>query len=97
MKKQPTTSGSEWLFHSMSAFNGSGFADKTSPQNYVESYLFYNAWKKRPHAVELCKKFEVEALTFAEKLCEARPAGKFTSQKKLQEFEAFKNRTSLLI
>lgn len=96
-KRTPATSGSEWLYHSMNAFNGSGYADKSSPEKYIESYIYYNAWKKRGEAIELVKRFRVEANTFAEKLVGAREAGHEPSKKNIEKFEAFKDRAGLLL
>lgn len=32
-----TTSGIEWLAHSMASFNGSGYADKQSPEHKAQA------------------------------------------------------------
>lgn len=80
----------------MNAFNGSGYADKSSPEAYIESYKYYNAWKNRKDALETLLKHPIEALTFAEKLMDARDAGHQPSQKNIERFNAFKQRASLL-
>lgn len=95
-KRKPATTGSEWLYHSMNAFNGSGYADKSSPQAFVESYQYYKAWRREATAVSILKSFPIEAMSFAEHLVDAREPGITPSQKRLAQFEAFKSRASLL-
>ena len=70
-KRQPKTEGLEWLFYSMSAFNGSGYANKDTAQDYYESYKMYKRWRKKLDAVRLAEVYEVEALTFSEKMLES--------------------------
>lgn len=96
-KRTPATTGSEWLYHSMNAFNGSGYADKSSPKAYVDSYTYYKAWRREKEAVRLVKSYSVEALTFAEHLVNARDASVTPSQKNLDQFKAFKSRAELLL
>lgn len=46
-KRKPTTTGLVFLFHSMNSFNGTKYADKSSPEEFVTSYIKYNQKKKR--------------------------------------------------
>ena len=95
-KRSPKIQGTEWLYLSMASFNGSGYADKSSPEHYYQSYVLYSAWKNRPNAVRLAKLYELEALSFSEKLCVAADPGHTPSEKNINNFAAFCNRVSLL-
>jgi len=96
-KRIPKTSGTEWLYLSMASFNGSGYADKSSPENYYESYLHYKAWRREKDAVRAAKQFKAEGLAFAEHLVKAREAGHIPSEKRLKSFQAFRERMGLLL
>lgn len=87
--KKPKTSGALWLYHSMAAFNGSGYADKSSPEDYVNSYILYKAWKNKKDAVEIAKQYPIEAMTYAEGLMGANDAGRSPSDKNLTKFMKF--------
>lgn len=95
-KRSPKTTGTEWLFHSMAAFNGSGYADKSSPDSFYQSYVMYKAWKNQPEAVNLARRFQVEAMYFAEQLYKAAEPGHTPSEKAMNSFRAFCDRASLL-
>lgn len=95
-KRSPKTTGTEWLYLSMASFNGSGYADKSSPDNYLQSYVMYKAWKKQSHAVLTTKQYPVEALYYAEQLCQANDAGHTPSDKARNSFQAFCDRATLL-
>ena len=96
-KRTPKTQGAEWLFLSMGSFNGSGYADKSSPEAYLESYKHYKAWRNEATAVELVNKHLTEALFFAEKFVHAKDAGHTPSQKNIERFAAFRSRAGLLL
>lgn len=96
-KKNPKTNGTEWLYLSMASFNGSGYAAKTSAEEYVASYLFYKAWRKEKEAVELLKKHPVEAMVYAEKLIHAKEPTHTPNLTQYAKFEAFKQRAGLLL
>lgn len=65
-KKKPKTEGLEWLIHSLNAFNGSGYADMNSPEDFLESYVAYKTMRNQPNAVRLAQLFKQEALGFLE-------------------------------
>ena len=96
-KRTPKTTGAEWLYLSMASFNGSGYADKSSPEAYVKSYMLYKAWKKKSEAVNLVRKMSLEALGYAEKLVQANEPGHQPTDKNRTAFEAFCARTELLL
>ena len=89
-KKQPKTTGFEWLEHSFTAFNGSGYADRTNPRTFVDSYIAYSKFRKRPQGAELAEKYYEILLTLAERLIEnSAGASKVTSDKGLAKFAQF--------
>lgn len=90
-KRTPKTDGVEWLYYSMSAFNGSGYADKATPENYVASYTAYKTWKKQKDAVELVEQNPDFAYELACKLVDARDAGHTPSQRNMARFRQFYN------
>lgn len=91
MSRPAKTEGLEWLYLSMAAFNGSGYADKLSCESYVESYRYYKLYKKDRKAVDLLDTYPEEALAMGEHLCCAKEAGRTPSQKSWAKFEKFKN------
>lgn len=90
-KRTPRTDGLEWLIHSMNAFNGSGYADKATPENFIESYRAYKTWKKQTLAIELLEEYPEIAFEAAARLCHARDAGHTPTMKKLAEFSRYYN------
>lgn len=93
MKKAPKTHGLTWLEHSLTAFNGSGYADRTNPEKYVDSYIIYKLWKRKPEAAELARQYYQVLLPLAEHfIATSEGAGKgFTpSARQHARFEAFK-------
>lgn len=89
--KKYKTEGLTWLEHSIVAFNGSGYADRLSPESFINSYIDYNRWKKRPQGVSLGNQFYQSVLPLAEYLIETSAGpGKFTSQKRLDKFRDFR-------
>lgn len=90
MVKPRKTSGREWLYLSMAEFNGSGYADKFTPQDYVDSYTDYKAYRKHTYALEQLQLYPEEALWYAEKLVFAREASHVPSKKNYDKFLAFR-------
>lgn len=90
-KRTPHTAGLEWLIHSMNAFNGSGYADKATPENFVESYRAYKTWKKQTYAIEVLEMYPEEAYDAAARLCHARDAGHTPTLKNLARFSRYYN------
>ena len=45
-KRTPKTTGLQFLYLSMASFNGTKYADKTSPEEFVTSYIKYKQKKK---------------------------------------------------
>lgn len=45
MKRKPTTTGLEYAVHSLTSFNSFGYADMSSPDNYIDSYVLYKKWR----------------------------------------------------
>lgn len=88
-KKKPRTTGTEWLFKSMAAFNGSGFADRTDAEAFYESYVLYKLWKNLLPDAHLAETHKLEALSFAEHLVLAKGPGHTPSPKALQNFQDF--------
>lgn len=84
--KQPKTSGTEWLGLSLASFNGSGYADKQSPEHYVASYIAFKKMKKVQKAVDLATQNYEFALSVAEKLVDYRSAGMTPSEKAYKNF-----------
>jgi hypothetical protein len=87
--KQPKTQGLEWLYLSLASFNGSGYADKSSADSYVESYIAFKRLKKQTKAVDMVRSNYDSALNMAEKLVHARDAGHIPSQKNYDKFMEF--------
>lgn len=88
-KRSPKTTGLEWLYHSMTAFNGSGYADKVTPENYIASYVAYKKWKKQLEAVVLVKQNPAAAYEWACWLITARDAGHTPTLKNLAIFSRY--------
>lgn len=95
MKKQPKTQGLEWLYLSMASFNGSGYADKSTPETYLSSYRAYKRMKKDVYAIGATYLFEVEAKAFSEKLINAADAGHTPSEKAMAKFQKWYNAEQL--
>jgi len=94
-KRQPKTEGYVWVEYSLIAFNGSGYADRTSAESFLESYIDYNKWKNRPNAVELAHQFYVPLLALAEQLLPSHVL-KQPSKKNYARVTASKTRAKLL-
>ena len=85
------TEGLEWLYLSMASFNGSGYADKTSPGHYIASYRSYKRMKRDQYALGMLD-FEPDiAREIAEKMVNAAPPGHTPSEKGIKKFRAYYN------
>lgn len=92
MAKIPKTKGYEWLELSVISFNGSGYADMSSPGAFLDSYRQYKLWKRMPNAVALLDKYWWSIMKVAEHLVEnSEGAGRIPSQRRWQKFNDFKN------
>lgn len=87
--KQSKTEGLEWLSLSMSSFNGSGYADKATPENYVASYTAYKTWKRDRRALRLLADYPDVAYSLACRLVLARDAGHTPSDERLATFRQY--------
>lgn len=88
--KKPKTTGLEWLQYSFTAFNGSGYANYDSPEEFVESYIAYKGWKNKQDAVKLAKENYGYLLTIADYLiANSDGAGILPSEKQMQKFQRY--------
>jgi len=85
-KRCPKTNGIDWLCLSLASFNGSGYADKTTPETYIASYLAFKKWKKELEAISLVNEYMEYSLEQAERLCMARDPSHTPNDKKKAEF-----------
>ena len=85
------TSGIEWLSLSMASFNGSGYADKQSPEHYVASYKAYKTMKRDNYALEMLGCEPDMALNLAKRLVNANDAGRTPSKKAMAKFSKYYN------
>lgn len=86
------TTGLQWLEYSLNAFNGSGYADYESPEAFVDSYIIYKKWKKKPEAAELAVRYWAPALAVAEHLIDYSDGpNRAPSDKNLAKFRSFQN------
>ena len=96
MSRKPKTEGLEWLIYSLMAFNGSGYADMNSPDDYLDSYIVYNEMKQRNKAVALAHVYRIELLpTIEEVLKRTQGASRQPSEKNMKKFEAQKQQTRM--
>jgi hypothetical protein len=92
-QKKPKTEGYEWLEYSFTAFNGSGYEDRSSPVNFVESYIIYNRWKERHEAISLTNKYYIPLLNLAQSLIDnSLGSQRIPSEKRWKNFTDFKNK-----
>jgi hypothetical protein len=90
-KKPAKTKGGEWLYLSMAAFNGSGYADRSSADDFLRSYKLYKLWKKDLYAVELTRAIPEVALRYADHLVMmCQPPSHVASAKQMAKFVRFK-------
>lgn len=79
------------------AFNGTGYADMNSPEDFLDSYITYKTMRKHAQATRLAQVYRPEALLILEVLLEKTyGAGRKPVGKKLKKFEQFKNQQNLL-
>ena len=83
-------SGYAWLEASLISFNGSGYADRRSPQVFMDSYLAYQQYKHRPYGMTMADKYWNSGLVVAECLiAESEGAGRVPSYRALKEFARY--------
>jgi len=87
--KARKTSGVVWLGHSMAEFNGSGYADRTSADAFLKSYLSYKWMKRDNYAINTVDSSYKAAMRIAHKLMTAKLAGRTPSQKRQAIFKAY--------
>jgi hypothetical protein len=85
------TYGLEWLYLSMASFNGSGYADKSTPETYVASYKAFKTLKKDKYAHQMLELYPDEAYDFACELVFANDPGHTPSEKNLAKFREYYN------
>lgn len=91
---KPKTTGLEWLCHSFTAFNGTGYQNMNTPEEFVQSYIDYKLWKNKKEAVRLAEEYNEELYNLACHLIEnSSGAGREPSKKGLEKFNKFKNNT----
>lgn len=92
MSKKPKTEDLEWLTYSLMAFNGSGYADMSSAEDFLESYIAYKTMRKKPSAVTLAQRHRETVIpTLEELLARTYGASRKPSQKNLDKLQTFKN------
>ena len=88
---KPKTQGLEWLCHSFTAFNGTGYQNMDTPEEFVQSYIDYKLWKNKKEAVRLAEEYNEELYNLACHLIEnSSGAGREPSKKGLIKFNTFK-------
>jgi hypothetical protein len=88
--KEPKTTGLEWLCFSFNAFNGSGYANYDTPEEFVQSYIDYCGWKKRTEAVALATEYYQELYDLACHLIEnSSGASVVPSEKQMRKFQIY--------
>jgi hypothetical protein len=56
----------EWLEASLISFNGSGYADRRSAEQYMDSYLAYQQFKDRPYGMTMADRYWSSGLVVAQ-------------------------------
>lgn len=98
------TQGFEWLYPSLMAFNGSGYADMSSSKDFLDSYIAYKSMrlnKANKQAINLASLYRMEALGALEDLLtHTYGASRKPAEAKLQKHQAYrdqiKEQTNLL-
>lgn len=86
------TEGLTWLEYSITAFNGSGYRDDTSPEAFMESYIDFKKWKKQDTAVQLAVTYYQAVLPLAKHLVEESDGASTTpNPKQYQKWLAFRS------
>lgn len=97
-RKQAKTQGLEWLVYSIMAFNGSGYADMNSAEDFLQSYITYKAMRKDNNATRLAQLYRVEILPTIEDLLDhTLGASRTPAPKAMKRFEQFKDQLLLLL
>lgn len=94
-KRRPKTTGLEWLYLSLASFNGSGYADKATPEQYIASYRAFKRWKKDTYALRLLDDYPEFAYDQACRLVLARDAGHTPSTKNYAKFKTYYDSNTL--
>lgn len=90
--KAPKTEGLDWLLLSLASFNGSGYADMSSSQSFLDSYVAYKSLRQKKQnrqAVILAKVYRVEALEMLDTmLAHTKGAGRKPQEKYVKRVRA---------
>lgn len=90
------TSGLQWLALSFASFNGSGYGDMSTPEEFVQSYTDYKSWKGDTEAVRLAEEYGEELYNMAHHIIHtSHGAGMTPSPKQLAKFNEYKNSRQL--
>jgi len=96
MSRKPKTQDLEWLVLSLMSFNGSGYADMSSAEGYLDSYIKYKTMRKKTEAVLLARRYHDAVIpTIDELLAKTYGAGRVPSNKKRAQFDNFRSQTTL--
>lgn len=87
--RKPKTEGLTWLSLSLASFNGSGYADKSTPETYLKSYVAYKKMKRDEYAINLINNNYETAYEMAVLLLQAKDAGLIPNAKKLATFNKY--------
>jgi hypothetical protein len=88
--KEYRTNGLELLRYSMTAFNGSGYADKEGGAvKFLERYKLYLEYKNRKEILKVIQDYPFEAMELANEAITWMEPGRKPSSKRLQKFEDF--------
>ncbi len=88
--KERKFDGFPWLELSLATFNGSGYADRSTPESFLESYLAYKTMKKHHYGMEMLTKYWGSALIVATHLVEdSAGPGRHPSSKALMKFSRY--------
>ena len=84
------TQGVTWLGHSLTAFNGAGYADRDSPETFVDSYIAWKTMKGDQNAIDLATQYREVAEDVGRQMIEnSHGAGKPMSKSTLKKFREF--------
>ena len=90
MSKERKTEGIDWLINSLGAFNGSGYADTTNPELFLERYVSYKDMKNDQYAIEVVNEHRTEALDFLTSMLKRTyGAGRTPALKPMQKFDNY--------
>lgn len=91
MKRFKTT-GYTWLEHSLIAFNGSGYADRSSAEAFLDSYRAYKTMKRDGRALSILEQHWFDALAPAFDLVTTSLGPDHTpAEGRLKEFKKYYN------